>query len=203
MYIVGLTGGMGSGKSTVSRMLADLGAEVVDADRVAREVVEPGRPALDEIADRFGPDVLLPDGALDRGALAEVVFSDAEALADLEAITHPRIRARIVELVEEARTSHGDGAIVVLDHPLLVETGQHEHVDAVVVVTAPLDTRVRRLADGRGIAPEDARARIRTQAHDDTRSAVADHVIDNSGDLQALRAEVDALWQELATEAGR
>lgn len=199
MYVVGLTGGMGSGKSTVARLLAELGAAVIDADEIAREVVEPGEPALDEIAQRFGHEVLRPDGALDRRALATVVFGDDEARADLEAITHPRIHTRIRERLE----GHAHGRVVVLDHPLLVETGQHRHVDAVVVVTAPLETRVERLAAGRDIAPEDARARIRAQSDDDARLAVADHVIDNSGDLRALEVQVEALWRKLASEAGR
>lgn len=197
MYVVGLTGGMGSGKSTVARMLAELGAEVIDADRIAREVVEPGEPGLEEIRERFGREVLGPDGTLDRGALAAIVFSDDGARADLEAITHPRIHDRI----RERLAGHASDAVVVVDHPLLVETGQHEGVDAVVVVTAPLETRVERLASGRDIDPDDARSRIRAQSDDEARLAVADHVIDNAGDLGHLSRQVEALWSELRSAA--
>ena len=196
--VVGLTGGMGAGKSTVARMLADHGAHVVDADGIAREVVEPGEPALAAIAEEFGPDVLRADGSLDRAAMADVVFSDEERRRALEAITHPAIRDRIVSAVA-AHAAAEEDRVVVLDHPLLVETGLAEDVDVVVVVTAPVDLRVARLADGRDIDPADARARIATQAGDDERRAVADHVIVNDGSEDRLREEVDALWARLST----
>lgn len=203
MYLVGLTGGMGSGKSTVAAELARLGAHVVDADVVAREVVAPGEPALSEIADRFGSDVLHDDGTLDRGALAAVVFADDDARADLDAITHPRIGERIAaRLADLADHERGDGPVIaVVDHPLLVETGQADDFPAVIVVTAPVETRVRRLQEGRGIDPEDARARIASQTSDEVRRAVATHVVDNSGDLADLRAQVGEVWADLVRRA--
>ncbi len=200
MRVIGLTGGMGSGKSTVAALLAAAGAVVVDADQAARDVVEPGQPALAEIVDRFGDEVLAADGTLDRPALARVVFADAEALADLEAITHPRIAERIAEqftAVADAEAADGHERTVVLDHPLLVETGQARQHEIVLVVVAPVDVRVRRLADGRGIDEEDARARIARQTSDETRRAAATHVIDNGGDLDALAEQVEELVDEL------
>lgn len=196
MLVVGLTGGMGAGKSTVARLLADHGAHVVDADAVAREVVEPGSGALAAIAQEFGDGVLATDGALDRAAVAAIVFSDPERLRALEAITHPAIRARIAELLaahERAR----DGRVVVLDHPLLVETGLADDLEVVVVVTAPEDLRVRRLAAGRGIDPDDARARMRSQAGEQERLDAATHVVRNDGDHEALAERVARLWHEL------
>lgn len=204
MFVVGLTGGMGSGKSTVAAELARLGAHVVDADAVAREIVEVGEPALDEIRDRFGVGVLRDDGSLDRAALAAIVFRDETARADLNAITHPRIGERIAERVAALAggpREHEGPRIVVIDHPLLVETGQAAHFPAVIVVVAPEDIRVRRLRDGRGIDPDDARARIASQASDEERRAVATHVIDNRGDLDQLRAEVERVWADLRARA--
>lgn len=196
MRVIGLTGGMGAGKSTVARMLEDHGAHVIDADAVAREVVRPGEPALAAIVDAFGDEVLREDGALDRAALAAVVFADEDRRRDLEAVTHPAIRDRIDErLAVHERAA--DDRIVVLDHPLLVETGLASSLPVVVVVTAPLDTRVERLAEGRGIDREDARARIATQADDAQRLAHADHVVVNDGDEEDLAAAVAALWGRL------
>ncbi len=203
MYLVGLTGGIGSGKSTVASRLRELGAHVVDADQVAREVVEPDQPALAAIVDRFGPGVTTRDGRLDRQALADVVFADEEARAALNGITHPRIGERIQELVAghaEAEQEEGRARVVVLDHPLLVESGQAEHLPAVIVVTAPEEVRVARLVE-RGLRADDARARIRSQASDEQRRAAATHVVDNSGDLASLRAQVDTLWAELRRAA--
>lgn len=191
--LVGLTGGMGAGKSTVARLLADHGAHVVDADAIAREVVAPGEPALAAIAERFGDDVLGEDGTLDRAAVASIVFADDEALDDLEAITHPAIRDRVVDHVARLAGAH-EAPVVVLDHPLLVESGLHADVDVVVVVQTPVEQRLDRLEEHRGVDRDDARARMRSQASDDQRRAVADHVLVNDDDEQALRAEVDALW---------
>lgn len=199
MRVVGLTGGMGAGKSTVARMLADHGAHVIDADALAREVVEPGTPALAAIVDRFGEGVL--DGErLDRAALASIVFAEDEALRDLEAITHPAIREGIERaLAEHARAEQAEGAerVVVLDHPLLVETGLAAMLEQVVVVVADVDLRVERLAAGRGIDPADARARIARQSDDAARLAHATHVVDNSDDEQALAERVATLWAAL------
>lgn len=201
VFVVGLTGGMGSGKSTVARRLAELGAHVIDADAVAREVVAVGEPALAEIAACFGAHLLLDDGSLDRAGLAAVVFDDPEALAALNGITHPRIGERIEAHLERLRGELPADAVVVVDHPLLVETGQGDRFDALVVVLAPTELRVERLAAGRGIDPDDARARMAAQADDDQRRAAATHVVDNAGTLADLEARVDEIWGELRSVA--
>lgn len=194
---VGLTGGIGSGKSTVARMLHDRGAVIIDADRLAREVVEPGEPALAEIAARFGDHLIDEDGRLDRAGLAAVVFTDDGARSDLEEITHPRIGERMASMYMTAiRAADGDEVTVVLDHPLLVETGLAASQDVVVVVVADEELRVTRLVE-RGLPEEDARARMRTQATDDERAAVADHVLNNDGDLHDLDEQVATLWSAL------
>ena len=196
MHLVGLTGGIGSGKSTVARLLAERGAEIIDADQVAREVVEPGEPALAEIAEQFGDAVISADGRLDRPAMAQVVFGDADARAALEAITHPRIGERIAARIEQARAAEeadGQPRIVVLDHPLLVESGAAAGYETVIVVVAPVEVRVRRLVEHRGMDEADARARIAAQVDDDTRRAAATHVIDNSGAPDDLVPQVDAI----------
>ena len=189
MLRIGLTGGIGSGKSTVAALLAERGARVVDADRIAREVVQPGTAGLAAVVDAFGPAVLAPDGALDRPALAAVVFTDPAARARLDGIVHPLVRARAAELVAEAP----EGSVVVQDVPLLVETGQAGSFDLVLVVEADPGTRVRRLV-GRGLSEDDARARIASQATDEQRRAVADVVLDNSGDRAALATQVADFW---------
>lgn len=199
MYVVGLTGGIGSGKSTVAALLEQHGAAVIDVDAVAREVTSAGSPVTHEIATRFGAGVVGPGGALDREALAERVFRDAGERAALERITHPHIRRRLDERLEELRAA-GAG-IVVVDHPLLVETGAHGRCDAVVVVTAPEPVRVGRLAE-RGMDPADARARIAAQAGDAERTAVATDVVDNSGDRDALAVQVGRLYRRLEAAAG-
>ncbi|WP_347060405.1 dephospho-CoA kinase [Blastococcus sp. HT6-30] len=191
MLRIGLTGGIGSGKSTVARLLAERGALVVDADRIAREVLEPGTPGLAAVADEFGDGVLAPDGSLDRGALAAVVFSDETARRRLDALVHPLVRKRSAELVAAAPAD----AVVVNDVPLLVETGQAGSYDLVLVVDTDVETRVARLIE-RGLAEADARARIATQATDEQRRAVADVVIDNSGSLEQLTEQVDRFWAE-------
>ena len=191
---IALTGGIGSGKSTVSRLLAEKGAVVVDADAIAREIVEPGQPALEEIRVAFGPEVIDADGRLLRSRLAEIVFDDPDALARLNAITHPRIAVRSAELLETAPAD----AVVVYDMPLLVEQGPQALVgwDAIVVVDAPEEVRVERLV-ARGVERDDARRRMAAQAPRDVRLAAADHVIDNSSDLSSLERSVDALWTSL------
>jgi dephospho-CoA kinase len=196
---VGLTGGIGSGKSTVAGMLADRGAVVVDADAIARALVEPGHPALAEIVARFGPGVLRADGTLDRAGLAALVFPDPEALAALDAIMHPRIAARSAELL--ARAEAAGAPVVVYDMPLLVEQGLAGGFDVVLVVLAAPDVRLRRLAD-RGIPAADATERMARQASDEQRRAAADLVIENDGDLAALAEQVQRAWEAIVARAG-
>ena len=197
MLSVGLTGGIGSGKSAVSSLLASRGAVVVDADKVAREVVEPGSPGLADVAAEFGDDVLRPDGALDREALGKVVFSDPAALARLNAIVHPLVGARTGELIRQAEA---DGAqVVVHDVPLLVENGLASLYDVVVVVAATPATQLDRLVRLRGMSAEDAQARIDAQAPLADKLAVATYVIRNDGPRQDLGAQVEDLWQTLTS----
>jgi dephospho-CoA kinase len=195
---IGLTGGIGSGKSTVARLLAERGAHLVDADVLAREVVEPGTPGLAAVVDAFGEGVLTADGALDRPALAAVVFGDPEARARLDGIVHPLVRRRAVELI----SALPEDAVVVQDIPLLVETGQAKSFDLVLVVEADQDVRVERLV-GRGLPESDARARLAAQATDEQRRAVADVVLDNSGTPEELAAQVDRFWSERVAPALR
>jgi dephospho-CoA kinase len=190
MLRVGLTGGIGSGKSSAATRLAERGAIVIDADRIAREVVEPGTPALAAIADRFGAALLGRDGALDRPALGRIVFGDPQALRDLEAITHPAIWARTAELFAAAP----EDAIVVHDMPLLVEVGMTGEYHLVIAVLTDTETRVRRLTEHRGIPDSDARQRIAAQVDDDARRAAADVLLDNNGSPEVLVQAVDQLW---------
>ena len=192
---VGLTGGIGAGKSLVSELLAERGAVVIDYDLVAREVVAVGMPALDAIVERFGRGILLPDGSLDRPALGAVVFGDEDARRDLEAITHPAIGA----LARDRDAAAPEGAIVVHDHPLLVETGLADLMDLVVVIDAPDAVRLDRMIRLRRMSESEARARMAAQATRDDRIAAADVVIDNSGTIEELVPQVDALWARLAT----
>lgn len=191
---VGLTGGIGSGKSTVSALLAERGAIVVDADAIARAIVEPGEPALSEIAEAFGAEVIGSDGALDRARLAALVFGDPDALERLNAITHPRIAQRSAEMIAQAPTD----AVVVYDMPLLVEQGPDALTgwDHIAVVDCPDDVRLGRLV-ARGMDADDARRRMASQATREERIAVADTVIDNSRDLASLTGQVDSLWDRL------
>ncbi|HET7763036.1 MAG TPA: dephospho-CoA kinase [Phycicoccus sp.] len=192
MLRVGLTGGIGSGKSTAAAALASLGARVVDADAVAREVVEPGTPGLAAVAERFGSEVLRADGALDRASLGRLVFGDPAALRDLEAITHPAIWARTAELVAALPAE----AVVVHDMPLIVEKGMAGEYHLVVVVGASEQVRVRRLVDQRGMTEADARARVAAQADDAARRAAADVWLDNEGPREALEVAVRRLWHQ-------
>ena len=199
---IAVTGGIGSGKSSVSARLAEHGAVVIDADALAREVVEPGTQGLDAVVAEFGSGVLRPDGRLDRPALAAIVFADPVRRAALETIVHPLVGARSAELLAAAPPD----AVVVYDVPLLAESragaGALSHdFDLVVTVAAPVDTRVARLVR-RGLDEDDARARIAAQATDGERSAIADRVLDNSGDRAALEAAVDRLWASLTSAQG-
>lgn len=190
---IALTGGIASGKSAVSDLLAERGASIIDSDVLAREVVEPGTPALAAIVERFGAGVLSDDGSLDRAALGAVVFADAVARDDLNAIVHPAVRRRAAELVREAPS----GAVVVHVIPLLVETHQQGKFDTVIVVDVPERVQVERLMARNGFSRADADARLAAQASREERLAVATDVIDNSGTLAELRAQVDALWERL------
>lgn len=192
--MVGLTGGIGSGKSTVADLLAERGAVIVDADRIAREVVEPGTPALAALVERFGPGILASDGSLDRAALARLAFVDDQSRADLEAITHPAINDEFTRRLREAP----DEAIVICDVPLLAESTQARSrgYELVIVVEAPVDVRLDRL-EQRGIPRADAERRMAAQASDEARRAFATWVLDNGGDRAALNGQVESVWGDL------
>jgi dephospho-CoA kinase len=190
---VGLTGGVAAGKSTVSGILRQLGAVVIDADALAREVIEPGTPGLAAVVGEFGPEILTDDGHLDRARLGALVFADPERRAALEAIVHPLVRARAVELEQAAPP----GAIVVHDIPLLVETGQAGDFDAVVVVDVPEELQVARAVRERGWSEDEARARVVAQGSRSERLAVATYVVDNTGTLEDLRHRVTEVFEEL------
>jgi dephospho-CoA kinase len=194
VLLVGLTGGIGAGKSTVADLLAERGAVIVDADEVARAVVEPGQRALAKLVDRFGAGILDADGRLDRSALAKLAFVDDESRRDLEAITHPAINEEFGRRVAAAPSD----AVVVLDVPLLVESPQARErgYQTVIVVEAPRDVRLARL-EARGVDRADVEARMAAQAGDDERRKIATYVIDNAGDRAALERQVDEVWAEL------
>lgn len=195
--LVGLTGGIGSGKTTVARMLAGKGAVVVDADALARQVLEPGQPALEEVRQVFGPEVLQHDGSLDRRALARLVFANADARKRLEAITLPRVSQEARRLMVQA----GPGQVAVYDVPLLVEKHLEDQFDLVLVVEADLEQRLRRLA-ARGLSREESVARMGSQASDVKRRAVSDVVLRNSAGLEQLGLQVDSLWQQVTGTGG-
>jgi dephospho-CoA kinase len=194
MLLVGLTGGIGSGKSTVARLLEERGAVVFDADVLARAAVEPGTPGHDAVVARFGADVLGPGGELDREALASLVFADPAARRDLEAIVHPEVRRLFAEAGEAYRDP--DRAVV-LSAPLLVETGMHTAFEVLVVVSASVPTQVERLLRDRGLSEEQARARIAAQAPLEDKATVADVIVDNDGPIDDLAHQVDRLWDDL------
>jgi dephospho-CoA kinase len=193
MIVVALTGGIGSGKSTVSRRLAERGAVVIDADAIARDLQRAGGPLLDGIAARFGPGVIGADGELDRPALAAIAFTDDRALADLNDIVHPAVRA---EMARRIAAESGTDRVVVVDTPLL-DVKPAGDFAAVIVVDTPVDVAVERLVAQRGMIESDARARVAKQVGREERLARADQVIDNSGDLSALDAQLDDLWEWL------
>jgi dephospho-CoA kinase len=186
----GLTGGIGSGKSTVAQMLVARGAVLIDADAIVREVQAPGSPVLDRMAEAFGADVLLPDGSLDRAKVAGIVFADPDKLATLNGIVHPAVTAEMTRRREALAPSD---ATVVLDIPLLIESG-YENLAGIIVVDIDPEVAVQRLVEHRGFTEADARSRIGRQASREQRLAKADVVIDNGGDLAALDAQVDACW---------
>ena len=199
MTLLALTGGIASGKSTISRMLAEKGAVIVDADAIVREVQAPGSSVLAAIAAEFGPEVLRPDGSLDRPALGARVFGHPERLAALNALVHPAVREESQRRFRAA-LSADPGALVVYDVPLLAESRGTDEWDLVVVAHAPAELRVRRLVDQRGLSEAEARARVAAQAGDDERLALADVVIDTAGDMDATRRQVDELWDRLSRD---
>jgi dephospho-CoA kinase len=193
VIVVGLTGGIGAGKSTVSAMLAERGAAIVDADRIARDLQSPGSPVLAAMADRFGADIVNDDGTLDRGAVAAIVFNDEQALKDLNGIVHPAMQAEIQRQIDEHRDTD---RVVVLDFPLLGENPR-KGLAATIVVDIPVEVAVQRLVEQRGMAEDDARARINSQVSREERLETATHVLDNSGDRDALARQLDELWAQL------
>ena len=202
MLVVGLTGGIGAGKSTVASLLAGRGARVLDADAVAREVVAPGSPTHAEVVRRFGRSVTADDGTLDRGALAALVFADDQAREDLNHIVHPAVRDGILRRLAAAEVADPHG-VVVLDIPLLAEVGPDRYpLEGVIVVDLPIDVAVERLRADRDFTEADARARVAAQATREERRAIGDVVIDNSGDLAHLRTEVDRAWAWIQTLDG-
>ena len=198
MLLVGLTGGIGSGKSTVARMLEERGAVVFDADLLAREAVEPGTPGHAAVIERFGADVLAPGGALDREALASIVFADPSARRDLEQIVHPEVRRLFAEGSEAYRDTD---RIVVFSAPLLVETGMHTAFEILVVVSATVVTQIERLMRQRGMSEAAIRARIDAQAPLEDKAAVADFLVDNGGTIAELENQVERLWHDLSARA--
>jgi dephospho-CoA kinase len=195
---VGLTGGIGAGKSEVTRRFATLGATIIDADAIAHEVVAIGTPGLDAVIAEFGPDMLAADGSLDRAKLGELVFGDDGARARLNAIVHPLVGTRVAELMADVEARNPAG-VVVHDVPLIVEAGIADRYDVIVVVDAPVDAQLDRLTRLRGMTEDAARARIAAQATREQRLAIADHVIVNDGDLAALDSQVRDIWTGLAT----
>ena len=193
MRFLGLTGGIGSGKSTVARMLADRSAVIVDSDVLAREVVEPGTEGFDAVVRRFGSGIVGANGELDRPALAALVFTDDDARRDLEAIVHPLVRRRVAEEVAARMGTHD---VIVLDSPLLIETGTYRDCQQVIVVSALPETQIRRLVQ-RGMDEADARARLAAQMPLEEKRELADVVLDNEGTLEELEAQVDRFWRGL------
>lgn len=194
MLLVGLTGGIGSGKSTVAHLLEEHGAVVFDADVIAREVVEPGTSGHQAVVERFGANVLAPGGELDRDALASIVFADPAARRDLEAIVHPEVRRLFAEGSEAYRDTD---RVVVFSAPLLVETGMHTAFDVLIVLSTRVETQVERLMRGRGMSEDAVLARIAAQAPMEAKAEVADVLLPNEGDLDELRERVDHVWDEL------
>lgn len=202
MYLIGLTGGIASGKSTVARRLVEHGAVHIDADELARRVVEPGKPAFDAIVEEFGAGVLRHDGTLDRAKLGSRVFGDDAARAKLNAIVHPAVRALSTKLIEKAECEDPD-AVVVYDVPLLVEASVDHPFDLIVVTSAPKRTQVKRLVEERGLDTVQAEARVDAQVDNTERLAIADVVIDTDGSMAHTMSQTDALWHRIRQERDR
>jgi dephospho-CoA kinase len=200
MLLVGLTGGIGSGKSTVAHMLEDRGAVVVDADELSHRVIAPGAPGHEKVIERFGPNVLAPGGDVDREALASIVFADPAARRDLEAIVHPEVRRMFAEEAERYRDTD---KVVVFSAPLIVETGIYTLFEVLIVVSTRIETQVQRLMRERGMSEEDVRARIAAQLPLEAEAEVADVIVDNEGTLDELEGQVDCVWKDLQARAIR
>lgn len=191
MYVIGLTGGIGAGKSTVAHMFSERGVPVIDADQIAREVVEPGQEALAQLVDRFGDEIITSDGHLDRQALARVAFASSKATAALNAIVHPAVEAR----TQTYFARYSESPVVVHDVPLLVELELMDRYDLTVVVDTPADIRLHRLVENRGLDVEDAKRRIAAQVSDEQRRAACDVALNNAGTVDELRARFDRMWE--------
>lgn len=192
VMLIGLTGGIGAGKSTVAKLFEERGVPIVDADAIARDVVKPGQPALVELVEYFGDGIVGAGGELNRGKLAEVAFADAESHEALNAIMHPAISAETAKRIDALR---GDHSVIVHDVPLLVEAGLAGNYDLTVLVDTPVEVRLQRLTELRGMDSEDAKKRIAAQATDEQRRAVCDVALDNSGDIEHLRAQFEQMWE--------
>ena len=192
VMLIGLTGGIGAGKSTVAQLFEERGVPIVDADAIARDVVKPGQPALAELVEYFGESILGAGGELNRGKLAEVAFADAESHEALNAIMHPAISAETAKRIDALRGEH---SVIVHDVPLLVEAGLAGNYDLTVLVDTPAQIRLQRLTELRGMDPEDAKKRIAAQATDEQRRAACDVALDNSGDIEHLRAQFEEMWE--------
>ncbi|HJF13676.1 MAG TPA: dephospho-CoA kinase [Enteractinococcus helveticum] len=197
MRHLALTGGIGSGKSTVAELFAAHGATIIDADAISRSLMEPGQQVLADVVATFGDNLLDESGRLNRQALADIVFNDDDARNRLNALVHPAVREESKLQLKAAMEADPDNAVIIQDIPLLVETGQAEKFDGVIVVYTQMDTRMQRLVDARGMNTDDARARIAAQATDEQRNAIADWIIDNSGSLENTAAQVAEVWDEL------
>ena len=197
MRHLALTGGIGSGKSTVAELFAAHGATIIDADAISRSLMEPGQQVLADVVATFGDHLLDESGRLNRQALADIVFNDDDARNRLNALVHPAVREESKLQLKAAMEADPDNAVIIQDIPLLVETGQAEKFDGVIVVYTQMDTRLQRLVDARGMNTDDARARIAAQATDEQRNAIADWIIDNSGSLENTAAQVAEVWDEL------
>jgi dephospho-CoA kinase len=196
-YVIGITGGIGTGKSTVLGILAELGAHVLSADDVAREVLAVGEPAYDEVRVRFDEDVILPDGRIDRPALARIIFADSEARSDLDAITHPRIIEKIGSAIKSFRDDHTAGEVLAVEIPLLMECNMESMVDEVILVAAEQETQIHRLTNRSGISRGEALRRIGSQMPMERKVLRADRLIWNESDVGALRKSVERVWREI------
>lgn len=194
MKRIGLTGGIGSGKSTVAQMFKDLGAVIIDADAISRELMEPGQDVLAQTVGEFGIEILHEDGTLNRQALATIVFSEEDARQKLNAIVHPAVRQRSRELIEEVQNQPDFSDVVIEDIPLLTETGQGDRFDGIIVVEVKPEVRLERLIQNRGMTREDALARIKVQAQDEERRKIATWLVDNSGSINETEAQVSEIW---------